>query len=387
VRPGRRRDDLQLCRERLFARAGLRAAVAPAGAGGAAGPRLHSRNVAPLVPAGDRAAAARTGSPGRVRYLFRLGHAGRSARYATSIAQLVVGLAPVMGWGPVPHGRAGRARFVRSHRRSVQRWLNDLEAAGLVVHEPERDGDGSWWRTQIVLLAAPEPSARELAVAVRRARRWRSRERARRRRARIAPSLGAIRARSGVPSARTRAQRAVARRVVVHKSQRRAAVDAQIAAASACRDLAHPFGAPPPSAPSPVASIRSRSSATSQSAASSAHRSLQADPNCVAVVAETGASAPVPVATDDFEALAAHRLAARQRAVSARAVVLAPQVEARVAEVTRWPAGRRCPLGRLREAWVAHRYGLAKVVDAGTALAGAVRPALPARVLRAIELY
>ena len=68
-------------------------------------------------------------------------------------------------------------------------------------------------------------------------------------------------------------------------------------------------------------------------------------------------------------------------------MVLAPQVEARVAEVTRWPAGRRCPLGRLREAWVAHRYGLAKVVDAATALAGAVRPALPARVLRAIELY
>ena len=56
----------------------------------------------------------------------------------------------------------------------------------------------------------------------------------------------------------------------------------------------------------------------------------------------------------------------------ARAALLAPQVEARVAEVRRWPAGRRCPLGRLREAWVAHRYGLARAVDTGGALAGAV---------------
>src|SRR4051794_24487494 len=110
------------------------------------------------------------------RYLFRLGHAAGSARYATSIAQLVVGLAPVIGWGPVPRDAAGRARFVRAHRRSVQRWLDDLQAAGLVVHEPERDGDGRWWRTQIVLVRAPEPSSGELAIARRRGRGWRWRE-------------------------------------------------------------------------------------------------------------------------------------------------------------------------------------------------------------------
>ena len=133
------------------------------------------------------------------RYLFRLGHAQRSARFATSIGQLVAGLAPVMGWGPVPRDRAERARFVRAHRRSVQRWLDDLQAAGLVVHEPERDADGLWWRTQIVLLAAPAPSASELRAARKRARGWRGRERARRRRGRVAPSLGGIRGRSGVP--------------------------------------------------------------------------------------------------------------------------------------------------------------------------------------------
>ena len=100
------------------------------------------------------------------RYLFRLGHAQRSARFATSVGQLVAGLAPVMGWGRVPRDRAERARFVRAHRRSVQRWLDDLQAAGLVVHEPEQDGDGLWWRTQIVLVCASSPTAAELEAII-----------------------------------------------------------------------------------------------------------------------------------------------------------------------------------------------------------------------------
>jgi hypothetical protein len=165
------------------------------------------------------------------RYLFRLGHAAKSARYATSISQLVVGLAPLMGWGAVPRAGAERARFVRAHRRSVQRWLDDLEAAGLVVHEPERDDDGRWWRTQIVLLAGAKPSATELAVARARARGWRVRERERRRHARRAPSLDGIRDRSGVPAARTRARLAIARGVRAHEVRRRAEAEAQIALA------------------------------------------------------------------------------------------------------------------------------------------------------------
>jgi transposase InsO family protein len=73
------------------------------------------------------------------RYLFRLGHAARSARFATSIEQLVVGLAPVMGWGTVPARPAERARFVRAHRKSVQRWLdyyNRRRPHGALSHKP-----------------------------------------------------------------------------------------------------------------------------------------------------------------------------------------------------------------------------------------------------------
>lgn len=310
------------------------------------------------------------------RYLFRLGHAARSARYATSIAQLVVGLAPVMGWGAVPRGRAERARFVRTHRRSVQRWLDDLEAAGLVAHEPERDEGGRWWRTQIVLLAAPSPSAGELAAAEHRARRWRSRERARRRRLRRSPSLGAIRARSGVPSAPTRARLAIGRRLLAHEARRRAQVEATIAA---CRDLTHPFGAPPPSAPSLVGSRRSRRPETPGAGAPTAQRPAPTASRYGTVADETGARGRAAA----FE----ERLDVVRRAAAQRTALLTPQVDARVRAVAEWPAGRRCPLGRLREAWVAHRYGLAKAIDTGGAPAGAVSPDLTARVGRAVALY
>ena len=85
-----------------------------------------------------------------------------------------VGAGDGLGHGPGERLRAGR--FVRAHRKSVQRWLDDLQVAGLVAHEPERDRSGRWWRTQIVLLAAPHPTAEELRIATQRAGGWRARE-------------------------------------------------------------------------------------------------------------------------------------------------------------------------------------------------------------------
>jgi hypothetical protein len=210
------------------------------------------------------------------RYVFRLGHAARSGRFATSVAQLVVGLAPVMGWGTVPRGRVVRARFVRAHRRSVQRWLDDLQRAGVVAHERERDQRGQWWRTQIVLLAAPEPSREELGVARVRGRGSKRRERARRRAGRVAPSLAAIRGRSGVPGGVMQRRVARTRAAVAHEARRRAAVDAQITLAGELRSgrglLTHRFGAPPASAEISVSARRSGRSATPGSGAPGAAR-------------------------------------------------------------------------------------------------------------------
>jgi len=341
------------------------------------------------------------------RYLFRLGHAQHSARYATSIGQLVAGVAPVMGWGQVPTDAAGRARFVCAHRKSVQRWLNDLAAAGVIAHEPERDQAGMWWRTQIVLLAAPQPDAGERAVARKRARGWKRRERARQRRARVSPSLGGIRGRSSVPCRWRQARLAIQRRVRARELARRAEAEAEIAHAASVRarrrDLTHPFGAPPTSARSPV-SARPPESFETAGGGPAARCSVQTVTEVDAAAAGTGArgraaapaaaTVPTPgteaigsMSPEDFSALVERRVAARRRALAARAELLAPQVAARVREVLGWPAGRVCPLGRLREAWVAHRSGLATVVEAGTARAGRVRPGLRAQVRRAIQLY
>jgi hypothetical protein len=323
------------------------------------------------------------------RYAYRLGHAARSARFATSIEQLVVGLAPVMGWGAVPRERSARARFVRAHRRSVQRWLDDLQAAGLVLHEPERDEDGLWWRTQLVLLSAAELGEHELAAATARSRGWAARERGRARRSRRAPSLGAVRGRSSVPSARTRGSLARSRRIDDHERRRRVGVEAQIASAL----LAHPFGAPPPSAPSPVSAKPSQSSEPA--------RSVQTASSSETVLVKTGARArddrhraPADSGSieeterdslEDLYAVAARRVG--ERLASPTRVLLQAQVSARVAEVVLWPAERVCPLGRLREAWVAHRHGPAIVVDRGASEAGAVAAAPVGRAVRLYEAH
>jgi hypothetical protein len=44
------------------------------------------------------------------RLLWRWGHAERSGHYARSIWQLVDGLAPIMGWGPIPPRSPAAAR-------------------------------------------------------------------------------------------------------------------------------------------------------------------------------------------------------------------------------------------------------------------------------------
>jgi hypothetical protein len=279
------------------------------------------------------------------RYAYRLGHAARSARFATSIEQLVVGLAPLMGWGQVPRGAAARARFVRAHRRSVQRWLDDLQAAGLVAHEPERDCNGLWWRTQLALLAAPAPAEDELRRAGERARGWSVRERHRRLRARIAPSLGGIRGRSGVPQ------------------------DARRASGL----LTHPFGELSAAQP-PIKDVRvvDRTGAHVRRASRPLHESANVN-GCTEEVAR--------LSVDDVDALVARLLSARARPDSA---LRHSHAAARVAEVIRWRVGRVCPLGRLREAWVAWRYGLARVALRGAADAG---PVAADRVGGAIRLY
>jgi hypothetical protein len=216
-----------------------------------------------------------------------------------------MGLAPVMSWGPVPRDPVERARFIRAHRRSVQRWLDDLEVAGVAAHEPERDARGYWWRTQIVLLTAPVPRVDELELATARAHDWS--RRARRRRA-----LQRVRRRSAVPDARTRARLGRARGEAV-RAATRASID------RARREvLAHPFGAPP----------------------ASASRSAQTLISPPALVDQTGA-----------------RVHERRDQEEERRSLLRAHALRRYDAVLSWPRGRGCPANRLTEAWTLARHG------------------------------
>jgi hypothetical protein len=346
------------------------------------------------------------------RYLFRLGHAARSAHFATSIEQLVVGLAPVMGWGAVPARGAERARFVRTHRRSVQRWLDDLQAAGLVAHKPERDQAGRWWRTQIVLVAAPAPDAHDLCVARGRAHTWGRRERVRRRRRRRGRSLAAIRRRSVPPGLRSRTRLGRARATAAREARRRVAVERTIAAGQVVREgrglLTHPFGAPPTSAGAPGSPSRLRREQTSRVGAPASARSAPTSKVAPAFAAGTGAHAPAasaraPAAAPpapkecsdkigrlppgEFDVAVVRRVAERERRFSESVALRREHVVRRSQEVIDWPRGRACPLGRLMEAWLTHRHGAEAAATHGTRAAGSSSGALARRTARAVTLY
>ena len=141
-------------------------------------PGVPSRRGAPAQPSASRswpqsgrARAARSRDEWDARletsaiavlgYLWRQGGGGsgralRLARYACSIAQLVMGLAEIMGWRRFPTAQqGGGCAGVKAHRASVQRWLDWLQHAGLVSHTPQQDEEGFWWRTVIELHPLP----------------------------------------------------------------------------------------------------------------------------------------------------------------------------------------------------------------------------------------
>ena len=187
-------------------------------------------------------------------YLWRRGRGERwagcqgSARYGCSLAQLVVGLAPIMGWRGVP-GRGDEqalARFVKRHRKSVQRWLDWLAVAGLVSHTPQQDEEGFWWRTIIELHPVPELPVELLQAAVDRRAGWTARERRRDARGRRR-NLTAILRRARLTRAQRRS-RSVARRreLASHAERQRVRAQAAESLASAAKThLTHPFGASP----------------------------------------------------------------------------------------------------------------------------------------------
>jgi len=296
-------------------------------------------------------------------YLWRRGRGekwagyGGSALYACSIAQLVFGLAPIMGWRDVPDRRdvAGRRRFVKRHRKSVQRWLAWLARAGLVSHVPQQDEEGFWWRTIIELHAAPPLIDELLRAAGRRRRAWLASERRRQARGR-ARDLTAILRRSRLTKAQRRS-RGLLRRQELRQHATQARVRQNVArslADAAKTHLTHPFGV----------STTSRSSLQAISDDKPLRRRLthELTPDFLAGVASQANNSSTERATsetgENFRwAIYRQVMGLRFSRPAEDWTSVAKSTGRRVRALEDWPAGRPCPRSRLIEAWALAAYG------------------------------
>ncbi|MBV9804114.1 MAG: hypothetical protein JO130_13025, partial [Solirubrobacterales bacterium] len=309
-------------------------------------------------------------------YLWRRGRGEKwagaqgSVRYGCSIAQLVFGLAPIMGWRGIPdrHDTAGRMRFVKRHRKSVQRWLAWLELAELVHHTPQQDEEGFWWRTIIELRPTPPLEKDMLKAARRRRLGWCEAEERRRARGRHR-DLTLILRRAQLTRSQRRA-RAVQRRRQLCEHQARAQVR-ELAARSLADaikpHLTHPFG-------TSTTSRNSSKETNNQSRWSRGAAGARIALPPFATEAHTDNISTETAGGDDAEDI---RWAIYHQVhglwVSRSTEAWQPHVGALVDRVGRlddWPEEHRCPRWRLIEAWALAAHGPAM------AAAGAGRLAL-----------
>jgi len=308
-------------------------------------------------------------------YLWRRGRGEKwagchgSARYGCSLAQLIIGLAPIMGWRGIP-GRGDEravARFVKRHRKSVQRWLDWLALAGLVSHTPQQDEEGFWWRTIIELHPVPQLPAQLLREAVDRRAGWPARERRRDARGR-GRNLTAILRRARLSKAQRRA-RGIARRRELARHAERQRVRAQVTdslADAAKTHVTHPLGA----------SLTARRLIPNDSQAETCNRRLtsaRARPSEIATAPQTPTTGSEKEAPRTGEALrwaVYNEIKGRQfeRTDEQWAPFLRSPAR-RLEQLLVWPESTPLPRWRLIEAWTVAAHGPYMAVAGGFRLA------------------
>ncbi|MGZ6669252.1 MAG: hypothetical protein ACXVH3_31685 [Solirubrobacteraceae bacterium] len=308
-------------------------------------------------------------------YLWRRGRGEKwagcrgSARYGCSLAQLVIGLAPIMGWKGIPDrgDEQAVARFVKRHRKSVQRWLDWLQLAGLVSHTPQQDEEGFWWRTIIQLHAAPQLPAELLQEAVERRAGWPARERRRNARGRVR-NLTAILRRARLTKTQRRS-RGIARRRELARHAERQRVRAQVAqslADAAKTHVTHPFGA----------STTSRSSLEELSQQEMLNRRLtgaraQLSKSATATeTSTTGTEKKTPQSAEDLRWVVYNEVKGRrfERTDEEWAPFLRSPAH-RLEELLSWSDSAPLPRWRLIEAWTVAAHGPYMAVAGGFRLA------------------
>jgi hypothetical protein len=321
-----------------------------------------------------------------VQRLARVDGGRRGAVVVTSMPQLVRGLAAGLDWECSEDRFADRDR----HHTSVRRWLDALQAAGLIRWRAAENDEGELCRTEITLLPVPELDAHELAAAEARWEVWRRR---------YGPSL------------KTAAQRCLgdvfARVRPPAPAQWRGLARRRGRAIQAAREristvLAPPSGALPNGRENPLHSAHTKNRARTLAAGTGARASRGAtgtsDGAMQRAIASPGsekretpgteeaavnsartpqghataggdpraeAASPRrplpsgPAASDPLldRAAIATRVAARTTASAWRRMHVARQARKRARELLTATPGARHGLARLREAWVVWRFG------------------------------
>ncbi|MEO8969890.1 MAG: hypothetical protein ABI427_20445 [Solirubrobacteraceae bacterium] len=320
-------------------------------------------------------------------YLHRLAAGGRhGGTVVTSMRQLVAGIAPLHpAWKLTGDPWEDRDR----HHQSVRRRLSALAASGLLRWRIGLDEDLEERRTELELLAPPELLPDELAAAAARLEHWEKR---------YDPALN-------TPSGTGITDVKQAAAPLVHGERQRRGCQRARQKANAGRALSAsktisspPSGAPPTSEnnqqhqTTPTNAIDDpqacglRTSVTRASAPTAAAARAALDGGAeTARREEPGERGRDPQGFDVVGLLL--RVETRRREREPVLAFIAGQVEQRLVDISGWGLERSWPVGRLREAWVAARFGAGVAAEFGASSAGRLGREEYLRLRRAVARF
>jgi len=319
-------------------------------------------------------------------YLRRLAAVGRAGgTIVTSMPQLVQGLSRLHpAWRMDGDKFADRDR----HHRAVRRRLRDLQEMGLLRWTAGVDVNGEEARTELQLLAAPDVTVDELAVAVAQLQRWKRRYGA----ALNTGSSTGIRnaARHGRPLTSSERQR----RGIVHARGR---AQSRVRASTTNSHPHFEASATPENSSSTNQPRADDYACSARTGARPPKVTRRHDPAMITsaprlegpqTAALTGEGPAAGLAS--FEATRAARFACLEARRAARQPVfdaIALQSHQRAAEVASWSIDRGWPANRVREAFAVWRYGAMHVAEHSWDVAGALTADDAARLRRAVTRY
>jgi hypothetical protein len=333
-------------------------------------------------------------------YYRRLAEAGRhGGQFATSMPQLVVGLAPMHPrWNMAGDRFAVRDR----HHTAVRHRLAQLAGMGLLRWGPGVDEAGEERRTEIALLSPPAVTVEELAAASAQLTVWE---------ARYGPTLNtssSTQVRDALVHGRPLSQSERQRRGVEHAKKGGSGRRLREQLSTSKSKTTPPSGAlrnspinrnhpdirsvtdrtrvtrtrvtdrrNPPDAPEPLLRTETAASENKVREVRGGERPQDA----------SVASAQLAWGSEAWQEALIARVAAAQTQRAPVIEMIARQAQARAIELADWGLERPWSRRRIAEAWVVSRYGASTAGDSGTNSAGPLNDEMYTKLRRSVARY